>query len=123
MHTKEQRMSGEKTVDDITFRIRHTMMLVSDLDRSIDFWSRTGERNASVVRPRRLIRLRPDQAQSKSEGGRCQIYDRTAVEPTRQSRPRGIHPGPRRIYFGAYRAPLEKWTAATPSLITIATSI
>jgi predicted enzyme related to lactoylglutathione lyase len=33
-------MSGEKTVDNITFRIRHTMMLVSDLDRSIDFYTR-----------------------------------------------------------------------------------
>jgi lactoylglutathione lyase len=33
-------MSGEKTVDTITFRIRHTMMLVSDLDRSIDFYTR-----------------------------------------------------------------------------------
>ena len=31
-------MAGEKTVNDITFRIRHTMMLVSDLDRSIDFY-------------------------------------------------------------------------------------
>lgn len=33
-------MSGEKTVNNITFRIRHTMMLVSDLDRSIDFYTR-----------------------------------------------------------------------------------
>jgi lactoylglutathione lyase len=33
-------MTGEKTVNDITFRIRHTMMLVSDLDRSIDFYTR-----------------------------------------------------------------------------------
>ena len=29
-------MAGEKSVNNITFRIRHTMMLVSDLDRSID---------------------------------------------------------------------------------------
>jgi lactoylglutathione lyase len=33
-------MSGEKTVNGITFRIRHTMMAVSDLDRSIDFYTR-----------------------------------------------------------------------------------
>ena len=33
-------MAGEKTVDSITFRIRHTMMLVSDLDRSMDFYTR-----------------------------------------------------------------------------------
>lgn len=33
-------MSGEKTVNGITFRIRHTMMPVSDLDRSIDFYTR-----------------------------------------------------------------------------------
>ena len=33
-------MAGEKIVDDITFRIRHTMMLVRDLDRSIDFYTR-----------------------------------------------------------------------------------
>jgi catechol 2,3-dioxygenase-like lactoylglutathione lyase family enzyme len=33
-------MAGEKTVNDITFRIRHMMMLVSDLDRSIDFYTR-----------------------------------------------------------------------------------
>jgi lactoylglutathione lyase len=33
-------MAGEKTVDGITFRIRHTMMLVRDLDRSIDFYTR-----------------------------------------------------------------------------------
>ncbi len=33
-------MAGEKTVNNITFRIRHTMMLVSDLDRSIDFYTR-----------------------------------------------------------------------------------
>src|SRR5919109_1118525 len=26
-------MAGEKTKDNVTFRIRHTMMLVSDLDR------------------------------------------------------------------------------------------
>ena len=28
-------MAGEKTVNDITFRIRHTMMRVCDLDRSL----------------------------------------------------------------------------------------
>jgi lactoylglutathione lyase len=33
-------MSGEKTVNGITFRIRHTMMPVSDLERSIDFYTR-----------------------------------------------------------------------------------
>jgi Glyoxalase/Bleomycin resistance protein/Dioxygenase superfamily len=33
-------MSGEKTVANITFRIRHTMILVSDLERSIDFYTR-----------------------------------------------------------------------------------
>lgn len=33
-------MTGEKTVDNITFRIRHTMMLVSNLDRSMDFYTR-----------------------------------------------------------------------------------
>jgi len=33
-------MAGEKTVNDVTFRIRHTMMLVKDLDRSIYFYTR-----------------------------------------------------------------------------------
>ena len=33
-------MAGEKTIDNITFRIWHTMMLVSDLDRSMDFYTR-----------------------------------------------------------------------------------
>jgi lactoylglutathione lyase len=33
-------MGGEKTANGITFRIRHTMMPVSDLDRSIDFYTR-----------------------------------------------------------------------------------
>lgn len=33
-------MAGEKIVENITFRIRHTMMLVGDLDRSIDFYTR-----------------------------------------------------------------------------------
>ena len=33
-------MAGEKTFNGITFRIRHTMMPVSDLDRSIDFYTR-----------------------------------------------------------------------------------
>ena len=33
-------MAGEKTIDNITFRIRHTMMLVGNLDRSIDFYTR-----------------------------------------------------------------------------------
>ncbi len=33
-------MSGESLVRNIKFRIRHTMLPVSDLDRSIDFYSR-----------------------------------------------------------------------------------
>jgi lactoylglutathione lyase len=44
-------MSGEKTVDDITFRIRHTMMLVSDLDRSIDFYTRLLGMHIQRIRP------------------------------------------------------------------------
>lgn len=35
----EETLAGEKTVNDITFRIRHTMMPVSDLDRSLDFYT------------------------------------------------------------------------------------
>jgi lactoylglutathione lyase len=33
-------MAGEKIANGITFRIRHTMMHVSDLDRSLDFYTR-----------------------------------------------------------------------------------
>lgn len=44
-------MSGEKTVDGITFRIRHTMMLVSDLDRSIDFYTRLLGMDIQRIRP------------------------------------------------------------------------
>ena len=33
-------MSGETLANDIKFRIRHTMLPVSDLDRSIDFYTR-----------------------------------------------------------------------------------
>ena len=58
-------MAGEKTVNDITFRIRHTMMLVSDLDRSIDFYTRLFGMDVQRIRPiagekraRRLSRLR-----------------------------------------------------------------
>lgn len=44
-------MSGEKTVENITFRIRHTMMLVSDLDRSIDFYTRLLGMDIQRIRP------------------------------------------------------------------------
>ena len=44
-------MAGEKTVNDITFRIRHTMMLVSDLDRSIDFYTRLLGMDVQRIRP------------------------------------------------------------------------
>jgi lactoylglutathione lyase len=44
-------MSGEKTVGGITFRIRHTMMLVSDLDRSIDFYTRLLGMDIQRIRP------------------------------------------------------------------------
>lgn len=33
-------MSGKSVVSDIEFRIRHTMLPVSDLDRTIDFYTR-----------------------------------------------------------------------------------
>ena len=33
-------MSAESPIGDITFRIRHTMLPVSDLDRTIDFYTR-----------------------------------------------------------------------------------
>ena len=33
-------MSGERPVSDIKFRIRHTMLPVTDLDRTIDFYTR-----------------------------------------------------------------------------------
>ena len=44
-------MSGEKTVDNITFRIRHTMMLVSDLDRSIHFYNQLLGMDIQRIRP------------------------------------------------------------------------
>ena len=44
-------MAGEKIVGDITFRIRHTMMLVSDLDRSIDFSTRLLGMDVQRIRP------------------------------------------------------------------------
>jgi lactoylglutathione lyase len=44
-------MAGEKTRDNITFRIRHTMMLVSDLDRSIDFYTRLLGMDIQRIRP------------------------------------------------------------------------
>jgi len=44
-------MAGEKTVNGITFRIRHTMMLVSDLDRSIDFYTRLLGMDVQRIRP------------------------------------------------------------------------
>jgi lactoylglutathione lyase len=44
-------MAGEKTVNDVTFRIRHTMMLVSDLDRSIDFYTRLFGMDVQRIRP------------------------------------------------------------------------
>ena len=151
-------MSGEKTVDSITFRIRHTMMLVSDLDRSIDFYTRLLGMDIQRIRPNpekkervgyvgygtedeypglelietggpgRVKEMRPWYGHvalyvsdlykfvGKTESGRCEIYAPTAAEPTRQSGPRCVHPGPRRLHRGAHRASLEKWPAATPSL-------
>ena len=47
-------MAGEKTVKDITFRIRHTMILVSDLDRSIDFYTRLLGMDVQRIRPNRI---------------------------------------------------------------------
>jgi len=44
-------MAGEKTINDITFRIRHTMMLVSDLDRSMDFYTRLLGMDVQRIRP------------------------------------------------------------------------
>ncbi|MGH7812300.1 MAG: VOC family protein, partial [Candidatus Binatia bacterium] len=44
-------MAGEKTVDNVTFRIRHTMMLVSDLDRSIEFYTRLLGMDLQRLRP------------------------------------------------------------------------
>lgn len=53
-------MAGEKIVNDVTLRIRHTMMLVSDLDRSIDFY--TGLLGMDVQR------LRPNPEKSERVG-------------------------------------------------------
>jgi lactoylglutathione lyase len=50
-------MAGEKIIDSITLRIRHTMMLVSDLDRSIDFY--TGLLGMDVQR----LRPNPDKSE------------------------------------------------------------
>ena len=44
-------MAGEKTVDNITFRIRHTMMPVKDLDRSMDFYTRLLGMDVQRLRP------------------------------------------------------------------------
>jgi lactoylglutathione lyase len=44
-------MAGEKTVGEVTFRIRHTMMLVKDLDRSIDFYTRLLGMDLQRLRP------------------------------------------------------------------------
>jgi lactoylglutathione lyase len=44
-------MAGEKTVNNIIFRIRHTMMPVSDLDRSIDFYTRLLGMDVQRIRP------------------------------------------------------------------------
>ena len=44
-------MAGEKTVNEITFRIRHTMMLVSNFDRSIDFYTRLLGMDIQRIRP------------------------------------------------------------------------
>lgn len=44
-------MAGEKIVNNVTFRIRHTMMLVKDLDRSIDFYTRLLGMDVQRLRP------------------------------------------------------------------------
>jgi len=44
-------VAGEKTVNNITFRIRHTMMLVRDLDRSLDFYTRLLGMDVQRLRP------------------------------------------------------------------------
>jgi lactoylglutathione lyase len=44
-------MAGEKTVNNLTFRIRHTMMLVSDLDHSIDFYTSLLGMDVQRLRP------------------------------------------------------------------------
>jgi len=44
-------MAGEKTVNNITFRNRHTMMPVSDLDRSMDFYTRLLGMDVQRIRP------------------------------------------------------------------------
>jgi lactoylglutathione lyase len=47
----EETLAGEKTVNDITFRIRHTMMPVSDLDRSLDFYTGLLGMDVQRIRP------------------------------------------------------------------------
>src|SRR5215471_199511 len=161
MHTKKQRMSGEKTIDGITFRIRHTMMLVSDLDRSIDFYTRLLGMDIQRIRPNPEKKERVGYVGYGTEdenpglelietGGPGHVKEmrpwyghvalyvsdlyklsqklkvegvKFALEP-QPNRPgshdhSGIHPGPRRIYFGAHRAPLEKRAALTPGLICV----
>jgi lactoylglutathione lyase len=44
-------MAGEKTFGGITFRIRHTMMHVSNLERSIDFYTRLLGMDVQRIRP------------------------------------------------------------------------
>ena len=44
-------MAGEKIVDHVTFRIRHTMMPVKDLERSIDFYTRLLCMDVQRLRP------------------------------------------------------------------------
>ena len=44
-------MSGAKKVDGITFRIRHVMLQVSELERSIDFYTRLLGMDVQRIRP------------------------------------------------------------------------
>ena len=44
-------MAGEKTVNEVTFRIRRTMILVKDLDRGIDFYTRLLGMRVQRLRP------------------------------------------------------------------------